>query len=140
MRLAERTLPASFSLAVTSALEHYTATLTETLLGSEDARAMFDTGEARDLLLWHVLEEYEHKAVAFDVFQTVSGSHRIRVGVMNAVTAAFIGGAAFATALSMLTDRSARNQPIHRRDRATATRPSEQSHGGDRLQRLRGAM
>jgi len=109
LRLAERTLPASFSLAVTSALEHYTATLAETLLRSEEARAMLDTGEARDLLLWHALEEYEHKAVAFDVFQTVSGSHRIRVGVMNVVTAGFIGGAVGMTALSLLTDRSARN-------------------------------
>ncbi len=109
LRLAERALPASFCLAVTSALEHYTATLAETLLRSEDARAMLDTGDVRDLLLWHALEEYEHKAVAFDVLHAVSGSHRIRVGVMNAVTVAFIGGAVVATALSLLTDRSARN-------------------------------
>ena len=70
------------------------------------------------LLSRHAHEEYEHKAVAFDVFQTVSGSHRIRVGVMNAVTAAFIGGAVFVAALALLTGRRARNPRRPRRDPA----------------------
>ena len=70
------------------------------------------------LLSRHAHEEYEHKAVAFDVFQTVSGSHRIRVGVMNAVTAAFIGGAVVVAALALLTGRRARNPRRPRRDPA----------------------
>ena len=70
------------------------------------------------LLSRHAHEEYEHKGVAFDVFQTVSGSHRIRVGVMNAVTAAFIGGAVVVAALALLTGRSARNPRRPRRDPA----------------------
>lgn len=109
LRFAERVLPPSYRLAVTAALEHYTATLAAVLLRSEEARAMLDPNEARDLLVWHALEEYEHKAVAFDVFQAVSGKHRVRVGVMNAVTVAFVGAVVFVTALSLLTDRSTRN-------------------------------
>ena len=94
------------------------------------------------LLSRHAHEEYEHKAVAFDVFQTVSGSHRIHVGVMNAVTAAFIGGAVFVAALALLTGRSARNPRRPRRDPARigrqepppARRPShEVGHATGRL-------
>ena len=47
------------------------------------------------------------------MFQTVSGSHRIHVGVIDAVTAAFIGGAVVVAALALLTGRSARNRDVH---------------------------
>ena len=55
------------------------------------------------------LEESEHKAVAFDVYQSVSGSHLARVAVMNAVSIGFIVSGVVATMLSLLTDRSARD-------------------------------
>jgi len=109
LRFADRVLPQSYRLAMTAALEHYTATLAAVLLQSDQARSMLDSDDARGLLLWHALEEYEHKAVAFDVFQAVSGDHRIRTGVMNAVTAAFIAAVVGVTALSLLTDRASRN-------------------------------
>jgi predicted metal-dependent hydrolase len=70
---------------------------------------MLDVDEVRSMLLWHALEESEHKAVAFDVYQTVSGSYIVRVGVMQAVTAGFIGAVIGLTILSLLGDRSARN-------------------------------
>jgi uncharacterized protein len=54
------------SLAVTVALEHFTATFAELVLTRgtmvEDAHPVM-----RDLLLWHASEELEHKSVAFDV-------------------------------------------------------------------------
>src|SRR5581483_10061546 len=58
-------------LGFTAALEHYTATLAETLLTMPEARAEIGHDGARSLLLWHALEEAEHKAVAFDVFRAV---------------------------------------------------------------------
>src|SRR4051812_25287406 len=58
-------------LAFTAALEHYTATLAETLLSDPDARAVIGHPAVRSLLLWHALEEAEHKAVAFDVYRAV---------------------------------------------------------------------
>lgn len=112
LRFADRILPPSYRLAITAALEHYTATLAEVLLRSEEAQALLDDSAARDLLLWHALEEYEHKAIAFDVFQEVSANHRVRAGVMNVVTAAFLGAVVCVTALSLLTDRAAYN-PRH---------------------------
>lgn len=107
LRLAERRLPQDVQLAVTAALEHYTATLAEVLLTDPEARAMFTSDEVRSLFLWHALEESEHKAVAFDVFQHVSGDYRVRTWVMHATTAGFLGAVVVETALSLLGDREA---------------------------------
>src|SRR5438270_11086141 len=73
-------------LAVTAALEHYTATLAEVLLTDSRAQATLDIDEVRNLFLWHALEESEHKAVAFDVLATVSAKDRLRRWIMNATT------------------------------------------------------
>lgn len=100
-----RILPKKVQLAVTAALEHYTATLAEMLLSVPEAREMLDVDEVRSLFVWHALEESEHKSVAFDVYQQVSGNNFIRVAVMQAVTAGFVGGGALAVAVSLLLDR-----------------------------------
>ena len=60
-------------LAVTAALEHYTATFAEIILTSDEAQELIGYTEVRPILLWHALEECEHKAVAFDVYETVGG-------------------------------------------------------------------
>ncbi|MGC7198904.1 metal-dependent hydrolase, partial [Mycobacteroides abscessus subsp. massiliense] len=61
--------PPRFNLAVTAALEHYTATLAETLLTDQRAQDLLGDTEVRSILLWHALEESEHRAVAFDVYR-----------------------------------------------------------------------
>ncbi len=111
LRFGERVLPKPVQLAITAALEHYTATLAEVLLTDPRAREKIDNDEVRSLLLWHALEESEHKAVAFDVFQTVSGNHRIRAWTMNAVTAGFLLVVVGETTISVLGDRAARRDP-----------------------------
>lgn len=71
-----------FPLAVTAALEHYTAVMAEV--------ALYDNGEIlrdvplemKNMLLWHAAEEIEHKAVAYDVYEEVQGSYPIRVAGM----------------------------------------------------------
>lgn len=110
--VGEKVLPKSVQLAITAALEHYTATLAETLLTDDSARELLDVDEVRSLFLWHALEESEHKSVAFDVYQTVSGNHWIRVGVMNATTLGFLGGIILAVGVSMLCDASTYRHPI----------------------------
>ena len=76
----ERLLPPISNLAATAALEHFTATFAEVLLSSEEAREQVGDTVVRDILLWHALEESEHKAVAFDVYKAVGGSERLREG------------------------------------------------------------
>lgn len=65
--------PAHRQLASTVSLEHLTALLAHGLLSDENwmKGAM---PEMRDMWRWHLREEIEHKAVAFDVYQQVHGS------------------------------------------------------------------
>jgi predicted metal-dependent hydrolase len=107
LALGERLVGPMASLAVTAALEHFTATLAERVLRDEETRGLFGDGEVRNLFLWHALEESEHKAVAFDVYRAMGGTERMRRATMNLVTAAFIGGIAIAVGVSLLGDRAA---------------------------------
>lgn len=95
-----------YRLAVTAALEHYTATLAETLLGDARARQVLGDNEVRSVLLWHALEESEHKAVAFDVYRAVGGTERMRVVAMWITSFSFLGVLALHATWSMLADRA----------------------------------
>lgn len=74
-------------LAITCALEHFTAILAEQILAEPDIYNSFDAS-MRKLWLWHAVEESEHKAVAFDVYQSQVGSYPLRVRAM-AITSFF---------------------------------------------------
>jgi hypothetical protein len=105
----ERLLPPKVQLAMTAALEHYTATLAETLLTDERAQELLGESEVRSMLLWHALEESEHKAVAFDVYRQVVGDERLRIRIMRFTTFAFLSAVLGHTLLSLLGDRAAYN-------------------------------
>jgi uncharacterized protein len=61
-------------LAVTCALEHYTAVLADGVL--RNAQWMEGAEPPmRKLWYWHAVEETEHKAVAFDVYQAAGGGY-----------------------------------------------------------------
>jgi predicted metal-dependent hydrolase len=106
LALVERIGSRRRRLAVTAALEHYTATLAECLLGKPEAQALLGDTEVRALLLWHALEESEHKAVAFDVYRAVGGPEWLRIWVMRVTSAIFLLEVVGHTALSMLRDRA----------------------------------
>ena len=82
-----RTSPA-LRLAVTTALEHYTALFGELALthGIEFAHESVE-----ELLMWHAAEEIEHKSVAFDVFEAVDGRYSVRVLALFLATAGLLG-------------------------------------------------
>jgi predicted metal-dependent hydrolase len=86
--LVRRVLSPRSQLAVTCALEHFTAMLAEQLLGEERVRAEIHPS-VRPLWLWHALEESEHKAVAFDVYRAVGGGYARRVAIMLLTTFVF---------------------------------------------------
>ena len=109
LRRNEKLFPRKVQLAMTAALEHYTATLAETLLTDARAQALLGETEVRSMLLWHALEESEHKSVAFDVYQQVVGDERLRIRAMRFTTFAFIASVLGHTLLSMLADRATYN-------------------------------
>jgi len=88
---AQRYLDGKTQLAITCCLEHFTAVLGHTLLGSSSGRAMQlkCSQPYRRLWVWHAVEEIEHKGVAFDVYKAVGGSYLTRCIVMLFVTVLF---------------------------------------------------
>lgn len=111
LAVAAKVLPKSHQLAVTAALEHYTATLAEVLLGNPEAAGKFNDDEVRNLFMWHAVEESEHKSVAFDVYQAVSGNHLRRRVVMNVITVGFLAAAVSGSMLSLALDGSTWRHP-----------------------------
>jgi predicted metal-dependent hydrolase len=105
----ERLLPHKVQIAITAALEHYTAALAETLLTDPRAQDLLGESEVRSMLLWHALEESEHKSVAFDVFQQVVGDEKVRIRTMRFITVAFLAAVIGHTTLSLLGDRATYN-------------------------------
>ncbi len=65
--------PKIWQLAVTSAIEHFTAILADSLLRSQDYFISQAQPAFAQLWMWHAVEETEHKAVCFDVYQQVAG-------------------------------------------------------------------
>lgn len=89
MDRADARLSPARRLAITCALEHFTAILATALLESPELlEAMHE--DVRPLWLWHAIEELEHKSVAFDVYEASGGSYRMRVATMLLVTMTFV--------------------------------------------------
>lgn len=87
--LARQNAPALVQLAITCALEHFTAIMADQMLSHPE----FAENVPPDILqlwMWHAIEETEHKGVAFDVFKAVGGDYRTRVVTMLFVTMNFI--------------------------------------------------
>jgi uncharacterized protein len=75
----------SQQLAFTTFMEHFTALVGEQLL--TDKRFQESShGEMLQLWLWHAMEELEHKAVAYDVYDTIGNSRLERLIAFPAVT------------------------------------------------------
>jgi uncharacterized protein len=81
-------LPRVYTLGQTAAAEHMTALMAHGFF----AKGMFDDADPRirAMYAWHAVEEIEHKAVAFDVFQKVAkGGYFTRVLSMLQVSLSF---------------------------------------------------
>lgn len=73
------------ALALTVALEHFTAMLSHQVFVYPELFINPAHQDFKPMMAWHALEELEHKAVAFDVYQKVDGSHaRLVLGVILA--------------------------------------------------------
>lgn len=57
----------------TTALEHFTATIASQLLQNKNIQALMTDPTMSYMWFWHAVEENEHKAVAYDVFEGLFG-------------------------------------------------------------------
>ncbi|MBU2038400.1 MAG: metal-dependent hydrolase [Gammaproteobacteria bacterium] len=81
-------LPRKHRLAVTCALEHFTAIMAhQVLTNPESTEGMHP--QFKEMWRWHAIEETEHKAVAYDVYQQAVGSYWLRILTMINVTILF---------------------------------------------------
>ena len=78
-------------LTATTALEHFTATIASQLLVNNYIQELMSDETMKTMWLWHAIEENEHKAVAYDVFEGVFGkgvkSYLLRTGSLVAAMA-----------------------------------------------------
>jgi len=96
-------------LAVTCALEHFTAIIAQYFLEHPDFHNKLHPKAAR-LWLWHALEETEHKAVAFDVYQEIFHDDVVRKRTMRIITTTFLTRISYITLRLMVQDKAARWQ------------------------------
>jgi len=73
IRITQKYMPAKYQLALTAAFEHFTATLGEAMISDENYMFRQADPVMRALFLWHGVEEVEHKAVAYDIYEDVAG-------------------------------------------------------------------
>ena len=113
LAIAQRLLPPSWQLTATIALEHFTAILADQLL--RDPRQLGGSEPAfRNLWRWHALEETEHKAVAFDIWNEIASpglrGYLQRILGMTVMSVLFAGAVAVLTAALTESDPKARRQ------------------------------
>ncbi|WP_130802264.1 metal-dependent hydrolase [Acinetobacter ihumii] len=60
-------------LTATTALEHFTATIASELLRNPHIQELMTDETMKYMWLWHAIEENEHKAVAYDVYEGIFG-------------------------------------------------------------------
>ena len=66
-------------LSLMAGIEPFTAVLAEYMMKNEDIFYESLDEKQRALWMWHMLEESEHKDVAYDVFQELSGDYYLRM-------------------------------------------------------------
>lgn len=81
-------LPKVYTLGQTAAAEHVTALMAHSFFDSGVMRGADE--RMRAVFAWHAIEEIEHKAVAFDVFQKIArGGYFTRITTMLQVAVTF---------------------------------------------------
>jgi|TARA_Y100000748_G_scaffold235989_1_gene199994 hypothetical protein len=99
-----KTLSRERQLALTVAMEHFTASLAEFLLKNPEAMDTVDP-TVRKMMLWHAVEEIEHKAVAFDVYRAFVNKEFMRKRIMVVAVGGLFCRLAYYQFLLLKSDR-----------------------------------
>jgi predicted metal-dependent hydrolase len=82
---------------------NFTAIMAEAWLNEEELRVSA-VEPLRTLWTWHALEELDHKSVAYDVYQEVSGDYATRIRWMLRISIAFVFGVSVMHTRFMMRD------------------------------------
>ena len=107
--LGRRLLPRELQLASTAAIEHWTAVIAEHALGGERSALDELDDEVAAFLTWHLIEEIEHKSVAFDAMRSLGTSERQRIVAMRLLIVLVGPSLAVGLLVSLAKDPAARN-------------------------------
>ena len=99
-----RTVNPKLQLAITCAFEHFTALLGGYILRHPEVLSTLDE-DATKLWVWHAIEEIEHRAVAFDVYQAVYKDDKVRRRIMRSVTTGFASLTFYSASRLFIQDR-----------------------------------
>lgn len=72
-------LPQPMKLSLMAGIEHFTAVLAEYMMNHEEIFFHSHDEKQRAIWMWHMLEESEHKDIAYDVFQALSNNYALRI-------------------------------------------------------------
>ncbi|OIR09046.1 putative metal-dependent hydrolase [mine drainage metagenome] len=96
-----RALSPRTHLAITMAYEHFTAVFAQLLLGHPQWLEGCEPA-MRLLWQWHAVEEWEHRAVAFDLYHRLGGGRKQRLGWFLYVSLLFCLDLTLQTMLNLL--------------------------------------
>lgn len=102
-RVRRRYSPLS-QLAVTVALEHFTAGLASEVLANQKMSAGADPN-VYVLWQWHAVEESEHKATCYEIYEAAGGGYARRVIFMPLAWTLIVGMSLFNTVVLLKNDR-----------------------------------
>lgn len=122
-RFTTRWLPAPLRLSMTAGAEHWTATLGAAALHPGMLHNLHPTMER--LILWHALEEIEHKNVAYDVLQATHPSYLLRIVGYLLATVVLFGWSGFATRMLLRQERLSQTEIAQQRRRMRAQEKPE---------------
>lgn len=106
LKIIEKYLTPKQCLAVTVALEHYTASMGMEILNNKKWLSNFDE-PYKELIKWHSTEEIEHRHVAYDVYMRDYGDdYNTRALVMVGASVIFWIVISIMTGLLFITDKN----------------------------------
>jgi len=98
-------LPEQDRVAVTGAVEHFTAMFGKVTLSHPDMLKNLHP-KLQAVFIWHAIEELEHKAVAYDVFVATDGSYLRRIEGVVLATTLISAAILYGQAIFLWQDRS----------------------------------
>ena len=107
-------IPQKTSLAIACGIEHVTAIMAEEVFSHREGETEAHLDPmVRDFLVWHLLEELEHKSVAFDMYEEIDGSYLHRIAAFMLIWAVSIPCGLYSVDQMLKTPGFAQNRKEH---------------------------